>query len=159
VLTRIGRSLPGAGPPPIEESEHGCTAYDDVIDYTREDVTDGRRLWDLVLDTAGHRSLSQLRRALTPKGTLVIVGSEGRGRWLGGFDRSLRAPLLSRFVGQRLRMLASKPRQEDLQTLRELIEAGKLTPVIGQTYPLGEVREAIRALEAGHTRGKLVFTV
>ena len=132
---------------------------DDVIDYTREDVTDGRRHWDLVLDTAGHRSLSQLRRALTPKGTLVIVGSEGRGRWLGGFDRSLRAPLLSRFVGQRLRMLASKPRQEDLQTLRELIEAGKLTPVIGQTYPLGEVREAIRALEAGHTRGKLVITV
>jgi NADPH:quinone reductase-like Zn-dependent oxidoreductase len=132
---------------------------DDVIDYTHEDVTDGRRHWDLVLDTAGHRSLSQLRRALTPKGTLVIVGSEGRGRWLGGFDRSLRAPLLSRFVGQRLRMLASKPRQEDLQTLRELIEAGKLTPVIGQTYPLGEVREAIRALEAGHTRGKLVITV
>jgi NADPH:quinone reductase-like Zn-dependent oxidoreductase len=132
---------------------------DDVIDYTSEDVTDGRRHWDLVLDTAGHRSLSQLRRALTPKGTLVIVGSEGRGRWLGGFDRSLRAPLLSRFVGQRLRMLASKPRQEDLQTLRELIEAGKLTPVIGQTYPLGEVREAIRALEAGHTRGKLVITV
>lgn len=132
---------------------------DDVIDYTREDVTDGRRHWDLVLDTAGHRSLSQLRRALTPKGTLVIVGSEGRGQWLGGFDRSLRAPLLSRFVGQRLRMLASKPRQEDLQTLRELIEAGKLTPVIGQTYPLGEVREAIRALEAGHTRGKLVITV
>jgi NADPH:quinone reductase-like Zn-dependent oxidoreductase len=132
---------------------------DDVIDYTREDVTDGRRHWDLVLDTAGHRSLSQLRRALTPKGTLVIVGSEGRGRWLGGFDRSLRAPVLSRFVGQRLRMLASKPRQEDLQTLRELIEAGQLTPVIGQTYPLGEVREAIRALEAGHTRGKLVITV
>jgi NADPH:quinone reductase-like Zn-dependent oxidoreductase len=67
--------------------------------------------------------------------------------------------VLSRFEGQRLRMLASKPRQEDLQTLRELIEAGKLTPVIGQTYPLGEVREAIRALEAGHTRGKLVITV
>jgi NADPH:quinone reductase-like Zn-dependent oxidoreductase len=132
---------------------------DDVIDYTRDDVTDGTRHWDLILDTAGHRSLSQLRRALTPKGTLVIVGSEGRGRWLGGFDRSLRAPLLSRFVGQRLRMLASKPRQEDLQTLRELIEAGKLTPVIGQTYPLGEVREAIRTLEASHTRGKLVITV
>jgi len=132
---------------------------DDVIDYTRDDVTDGTRHWDLILDTAGHRSLSQLRRALTPKGTLVIVGSEGRGRWLGGFDRSLRAPLLSRFVGQRLRMLASTPRQEDLQTLRELIEAGKLTPVIGRTFPLGEVPEAIRALEAGHTRGKLVITV
>ena len=132
---------------------------DDVIDYTRADVTDGTRQWDLILDTAGHRSLSQLRRALTPKGTLVIVGSEGRGRWLGGFGRSLRAPMLSRFVGQRLRMLASKPRQDDLVVLAELIEAGKLTPIIGRTYPLGEVPEAIRQLEQGHTRGKLVITV
>jgi NADPH:quinone reductase-like Zn-dependent oxidoreductase len=132
---------------------------DDVIDYTREDFADGTRHWDLILDTAGRRSLSQLRRALTPKGTLVIVGGEGAGRWLGGFDRNLRAPLLSRFVSQRLRMLASKPRQEDLQTLRELIEAGKLTPVIDRTYPLREAPEAVRYLEAGHTRGKLVITV
>ena len=132
---------------------------DEVIDYTRDDVTDGTRRWDLILDTAGHRSLSQLRRALTPKGTLVIVGSEGRGRWLGGFDRSLRAPLLTRLVGQRLRMLASKPSQDDLVVLGELIEAGKLTPVIGRTYPLGEVPEAIRQLEQGHARGKLVITV
>jgi NADPH:quinone reductase-like Zn-dependent oxidoreductase len=132
---------------------------DEVIDYTRADVTDGTRHWDLILDTAGHRSLSQLRRALTPKGTLVIVGSEGRGRWLGGFDRSLRAPVLSRFVSQRLRMLASKPRQDDLVVLGELIEAGKLTPVIDRTYPLGEVPEAIRQLEQGHARGKLVITV
>jgi NADPH:quinone reductase-like Zn-dependent oxidoreductase len=132
---------------------------DEVIDYTRADITDGTRQWDLILDTAGHRSLSQLRRALTPKGTLVIVGSEGRGRWLGGFGRSLRAPMLSRLVGQRLRMLASKPRQDDLVVLAELIEAGKLTPIIGRTYPLGEVPEAIRQLEQGHTRGKLVITV
>jgi NADPH:quinone reductase-like Zn-dependent oxidoreductase len=132
---------------------------DDVIDYTRDDFADGTRHWDLILDTAGRRSLSRLRRALTPKGTLVIVGGEGAGRWLGGFDRNLRAPLLSRFVGQRLRMLASKERPEDLQTLRELIEAGKLTPIIGRSYPLREVPEAIRALEAGHTRGKLVITV
>ena len=132
---------------------------DEVIDYTRADITDGTRQWDLILDTAGHRSLSQLRRALTPKGTLVIVGSEGRGRWLGGFDRSLRAPMLSRFVGQRLRMLASKPRQDDLVVLAELIEAGKLTPIIDRTYPLGEVPEAIRQLEQGHARGKLVITV
>ena len=132
---------------------------DEVIDYTRVDVTDGTRRWDLILDTAGHRSLSQLRRALTPKGTLVIVGSEGRGRWLGGFDRSLRAPLLARLVGQRLRMLASKPGQQDLQTLRELLEAGKLTPVIDRTYPLGDVPEAMRQMVEGHTRGKLVITV
>jgi NADPH:quinone reductase-like Zn-dependent oxidoreductase len=132
---------------------------DDVIDYTRQDIADGTRHWDLVLDTAGHRSLSQLRRALTPRGTLVIVGSEGRGRWLGGFDRSLRAPVLSRFVGQRLRMLASKPGQEDLQTLREFIGSGKLTPVIDRTYPLREVPEAMRQLAEGHPRGKLVITV
>jgi NADPH:quinone reductase-like Zn-dependent oxidoreductase len=132
---------------------------DHVIDYTRDDVTDGTRQWDLILDTAGRRSLSRLRRALTPQGTLVIVGGEGAGRWLGGFDRSLRAPVLSRFVGQRLRMLASKPRQDDLQTLRELIEAGKLTPLIDRTYPLREVPEAIRQLVEGHGRGKLVITV
>jgi NADPH:quinone reductase-like Zn-dependent oxidoreductase len=133
---------------------------DDVVDYTREDVTDGTRHWDLVLDTAGHRSLSRLRRALAPGGTLVIVGSEVRGRWLGGFDRNLRAVALSRLVGQRLRMLSSKPRQQDLQTLRELIEAGKLMPVIDRTYPLREVPEAIRYLVEGHGGGgKIVITV
>ena len=78
---------------------------------------------------------------------------------MGGFTRNLRAPLLSRFVGQRLRMLASVPRQEDLQTLRELAEAGKAKPVIGRTYPLREVPAAMRHLEAGHTGGKLVITV
>jgi NADPH:quinone reductase-like Zn-dependent oxidoreductase len=87
------------------------------------------------------------------------VGGEGGGRWMGGFLRNLRAPLVSRFVGQRLRMLASRENQEDLQTLGEFIEAGKLRPLIGRTYPLGEVPEAMRALEAGNTRGKIVITV
>jgi NADPH:quinone reductase-like Zn-dependent oxidoreductase len=133
---------------------------DDVIDDTREGVTDGTRRWDLILDTAGRRTLSQLWRALTPRGTLVVVGGEGAGRWMGGFTRNLRAPLLSRFVGQRLRMLASKERPEDLQTLREFLEAGKVTPVIDRTYPLGEVPEAIRQLVEGHGRGgKIVITV
>jgi NADPH:quinone reductase-like Zn-dependent oxidoreductase len=132
---------------------------DEVIDYTREDATDGTRRWDLIVDTGGHRSLSQLRRALTPKGTLVIVGSEGRGRWLGGFDRNLRALVLSGFVSQRLRMLSSKPRQDDLQVLRELLEAGRLTPPVGRAYPLGEVPEAIRRLVEGHGGGKIVITV
>jgi NADPH:quinone reductase-like Zn-dependent oxidoreductase len=133
---------------------------DEVVDYTREDVTDGTRQWDLILDTAGRRSLSQLRRALTPKGTLVIVGGEGAGRLMGGFTRNLRAPVLSRFVGQRLRMLASKERPEDLQTLRELLEAGKLTPRVGRTYPLSEVPEAMRQLVEGRGRGgKIAITV
>jgi NADPH:quinone reductase-like Zn-dependent oxidoreductase len=133
---------------------------DQVIDYTREDFADGTRHWDLILDTAGNRSLSQLQRALAPKGTLVLVGGEGGGRWLGGFERQLFwAPMRSPFVGQKLRSLASKERKEDLQTLRELIEAGKVTPVIDRTYPLAEAPEAIRYLAQGHPRGKVAVTV
>ncbi len=133
---------------------------DDVIDYTREDFTDGARRWDVIVDTAGRRSLSKLRQALAPKGTLVIVGGEGGNRWTGGFGRqSVRAPLLSLFSGQRLRPLVSKEKQEDLQTLRELIDAGKVTPVVGKTYPLVDAPEAIRELEGGHARGKIVITV
>ena len=90
----------------------------------------------------------------------MIVGGEGGGRWLGGFDRQiLRAPVLSAFVRQRLRPFVSKERSEDLVVLKELIEAGKVTPVIDRTYPLSEVPEAIRYLEAGHARGKLVIRV
>ncbi|MFL5794813.1 MAG: NAD(P)-dependent alcohol dehydrogenase [Actinomycetota bacterium] len=138
----------------------GSIGADDVIDYTGQDVTDGRRHWDVILDTAGHRSLSRLRRALTRRGTLVIVGSEGRGRWLGGFDRQLRALLLSRFVSQRLRALSSKPRPADLRTLRELLEASKVTSVIDRTYPLGEVPEAIRQMVQGRGGGgKVVITM
>jgi NADPH:quinone reductase-like Zn-dependent oxidoreductase len=133
---------------------------DHIVDYTRDDVTDGTRRWDLILDCAGRRTLSRLRRALTPEGTLVIVGGEGGGRFMGGFDRNLRAVVLSRLVGQRLRMLSSKPRQEDLEVLRELIEAGKITPAIGRTYPLGETPEAMRQMVEGHGRGgKFVITV
>jgi NADPH:quinone reductase-like Zn-dependent oxidoreductase len=136
------------------------TGADEVIDYTREDFADGVQRYDLILDTAGRRSLSHLRRALTPRGTLVIVGGEGGGRWLGGFDRQiLRAPILSAFVSQTLRPLTSKERSEDLVVLKELIEAGKVTPVIDRTYPLSEVPEAIRYLEEGHARGKVVITV
>jgi NADPH:quinone reductase-like Zn-dependent oxidoreductase len=132
---------------------------DEVIDHTREDFTDGTRHWDLILDTGGRRSLSDLRRALTPKGTLVIVGGEGGGKWLGGFDRNLRSGLVSMFVPQRLTMLASKERGEDFDALRELIEAGKVTPVIDRTYPLIEAPDAIRYVVEGHARGKVVITV
>ncbi len=133
---------------------------DDVIDYTREDFTDGSRRWDVIIDTAGRRPLSELRRALTPKGTLVIVGGDGGGRWTGGFFRGmLRAPVVSLFVGQRLRGLATKVKREDLIALTELIEAGTLRPVIDRTYPLIEAPDAIRYLEEGHSRGKIVITV
>ncbi|MFE7778283.1 NAD(P)-dependent alcohol dehydrogenase [Streptomyces sp. NPDC057445] len=132
---------------------------DDVIDYTREDFADGARRYDLILDAAGNRSLSHLRRALTRRGTLVIVGGEGGGRWLGGTDRVLRAVMLSPFVSHRLRGLFSAERGEDLETLRELIEAGKVAPVIDRTYPLSGVPEAMRHLEKNHARGKVVIVV
>jgi NADPH:quinone reductase-like Zn-dependent oxidoreductase len=133
---------------------------DDVIDYTREDFPNGARHWDVIIDTAGRRPLSRLRRALTPKGTLVIVGGDGGGRWTGGFFRGmLRAPLVSLFVGQRLRGLATKVTKEDLVTLKELVEAGTVTPVIDRAYPLIEGPDAIRYLERGHARGKVVITV
>ena len=107
---------------------------DQVIDYTREEFAEGARHWDLIVDTAGRRSLAHLRRALAPRGTVVVVGGEGGGRWLGGFDRQiLRAPILSLFGRQRLRPFTSKERSEDLVALKELIEAGKVTPVIDRT--------------------------
>jgi NADPH:quinone reductase-like Zn-dependent oxidoreductase len=133
---------------------------EEVIDYTREDFADGARRWDLIVDTAGRRPLSRLRRALVPKGTLVIVGGDGGGPWTGGFFRgALRAPMVSPFVGQRLRGLNAKVNQRDLKALSDLIEAGKVTPVIDRTYPLIEAPEAIRYLEEGHPRGKVVITV
>jgi len=132
-----------------------------VIDYTREDFADGPRRYDVILDTAGNRSLTHLRRALTPKGTLVIVGGEGGGgRWLGGFDRQIfRAPLLSIFVGQTMRPLVSTESLNDLLALKELIEAGKVTPVIDRTYPLSQAPEAIRYVAEGHARGKVVINL
>lgn len=133
---------------------------DDVIDYTREDLTDGSRRWDAIVDTAGRRPLRTLRRALTPKGTVAIVGGEGGGRWTGGFlGMMLRAPILSLITGQTFRPVVSKEKLEDLVALVELIEAGSMTPVVGKTYPLVDAAEAIRELERGHARGKIVVTV
>jgi len=132
---------------------------DEVIDYTREDFTDGTRRFDLILDTAGRRPLSRLRRALTPQGTLVLVGGEGGDRWLGGFQRQIFAPLRSLFTEQKLIGLMSKETQQGLLILKDLIEAGKLTPVIGGTYQLSEAAQAIRYLEQGHARGKVVLTI
>jgi NADPH:quinone reductase-like Zn-dependent oxidoreductase len=133
---------------------------DDVIDYTRQDFADGSRHWDLIVETAGRRSLSDLRRALTPKGTLAIVGGEGGGKWTGGFfQQILRAPLLSLFVGQQLRPVVSTEPQEDLLALKGLVERDEVTPVVGRTYPLIEAPDAIRYLEEGHAAGKIVITV
>jgi NADPH:quinone reductase-like Zn-dependent oxidoreductase len=131
---------------------------DHVIDYTVEDV-DGDQRYDVVLDTGGHRSLRRLRRSLTPRGTLVIVGSETGGRWLGGFDRAIRALLLSPFVSQKLAPLASSENADDLIVLTGLIESGQVTPVVDKTYPLGEATAAIRHMLDGKARGKVVVSV
>ncbi|MFD9970696.1 NAD(P)-dependent alcohol dehydrogenase [Streptomyces sp. NPDC059017] len=132
---------------------------DEVLDYTREDYADGSRAFDLVVDTAGNAPLARLRRALNPRGTLVLVGGEGGGRWLGGTDRVLRAMLLSPFVRQRLCGLFSAERVQDLASLRELIEAGSVTPVVDRTYRLGELPEAIRYLRESGACGKVVITM
>jgi NADPH:quinone reductase-like Zn-dependent oxidoreductase len=132
---------------------------DRTVDYTHEDFAGGRARYDVILDTAGNRSLSHLRRALAPRGTLVIVGGEGGGRWFG-LGRQLRASLLSPFVGQNLRSLFSMDRPNaDLKFLKELVETGKLLPVIDRTFALSEVPEAIRYWEAGHARGKIVIVM
>jgi NADPH:quinone reductase-like Zn-dependent oxidoreductase len=132
---------------------------DHVIDYTRDDFAETGQRYDLILDIAGNRSLSHLRRGLAPRGTLVIVGGEGGGRWFGGIDRQLRAQMLSPFVRQKLGTFIAKQKGDDMVVLKELIEAGKVTPVIDTTYPLSEVPEAVRHLEEGHARGKVVIPV
>jgi len=132
---------------------------DHAIDYTREDFAATGERWDLIFDIAGNRSLSPLRRALTPRGTLVIVGGEGGDRWIGGTDRQLRAMLVSPFLRHNLRTFVAQGRQADLRALTELIEAGKVTPAIDRTYALGDAPAAIRHLAEGRARGKLVITV
>jgi NADPH:quinone reductase-like Zn-dependent oxidoreductase len=132
---------------------------DHVIDYTHADFAQGERRYDLILDIGGNASLTRLRRALSPTGTLVIAGGETGGRWLGGTDRQIRALVLSRFVSQRLGTFISRENHEDLMVLKELIEAGRVTPAIERSYRLSEVPEAIRHLEQGRARGKLVITM
>ncbi|MEC5179191.1 NAD(P)-dependent alcohol dehydrogenase [Arthrobacter sp. CG_A4] len=132
---------------------------DHVIDYKHDDFADGSKQYDLIIDTAGNRPLSVLRRALKPHGTLVIVGGEGGGRWTGGFERSLRAPILSLFVGQKLKGLISVERADDLRFLTELIDAGSVSPVIDKSYPLADAPAAIRYLHEGRARGKVVVTI
>jgi NADPH:quinone reductase-like Zn-dependent oxidoreductase len=130
---------------------------DHVIDYTREDFTRSEQRYDLILDVGGTPSLPAQRRALTPDGTLVLVGA---GKGAGGPMASLFAALVrSRLLRQRVVSFIAKVDREDLVTLKELIDAGKVTPVIDRTYPLAETADALRYLEAGHARGKVVVTV
>jgi NADPH:quinone reductase-like Zn-dependent oxidoreductase len=130
-----------------------------VIDYTTEDFTAGHAHYDVILDNVGNRPLSQLRRALTPTGTLVLNGGGSPGHVLGPVASVLRAVVVNRLVRERLRLLPHEQNSDQLLTLTGLIEAGKLTPVLDRTYPLADTAEGLRRVEQGHARGKVVITV
>ena len=131
---------------------------DHVVDYTRHDFTEDTKQYDLILDMAGNRPLSRIRGALATKGTLVIVGGSG-GKWLMGFGRTIRAMVLSPFVGHQLRSLISKPNQDDLAILAGMAEAGDVAPVIDRTYPIAATAKALDHIGERHTQGKTVITV
>jgi NADPH:quinone reductase-like Zn-dependent oxidoreductase len=131
---------------------------DRVIDYTQDDFADGTERYDLILDVGGSSPLSRLRRALDPKGTLVIVGGEGGGN-LTGMGRQLRALALSPFVRQRLTLLVPKEHYADLERLTAYIEAGTVTPSIDRTYPLDQAADAMQQLAGGQVRGKIAITI
>jgi NADPH:quinone reductase-like Zn-dependent oxidoreductase len=138
---------------------------DHVVDYTVDDFTRNGRQYDLILNVAGNRTVPEVRRALAPRGTLVLVGG-GVGReenggdgMLGVLALTIKTRLFSRFVRQRVLMIMARIRKDDLVFLTQLIEAGKVTPVIDRSYPLTDAADAIRYLEAGHARGKVIVVI
>jgi NADPH:quinone reductase-like Zn-dependent oxidoreductase len=131
---------------------------DRVIDYTKEDFTQTGQRYDVMLDLVGSRSLSDCRRTLTPRGTYVLVGVRDLGRWFG-LARQTKALLLSPFVRQQMRVFVVRHNKEDLAVLKELVEAGKVTPVIDRRYELSEAPEALRRQGGGHAQGKIVIAV
>jgi NADPH:quinone reductase-like Zn-dependent oxidoreductase len=132
---------------------------DHVVDYTHEDFAQGGQRYDIIFQVSGTRSPSDCRRALAPKGTLVLISGDSEGHWIGPVARVVKALLLSPFVSQKMVTYTVKPNTVDLQFLKELIEAGKVTPVIDRTYSLSQVPDALGYLEEGHARGKVVITV
>jgi NADPH:quinone reductase-like Zn-dependent oxidoreductase len=132
---------------------------DHVIDYTQEDFTQSGQKYDLIFQLAGTLSPSECRSALTSNGNLVLSSGESEGRWIGPVDRVIKGFVLSPFVSQKMASFTVKPNREDLQLLKQFIEDGTLTPVIDRTYPLAQVPEAMRYLEEGHARGKVVITL
>lgn len=132
---------------------------DEVLDYATTDPTDGTARYDVVIDIGGSRKVRALRRALTPTGTLVMVGGEGGGRWFGGIDRQLRAVLWSPVVRQRLRMLVFRETRESLEVLTGYLEAGTVVPAIDSVVDLDGAPDALARLDAGEIRGKVVVAV
>ena len=130
----------------------------DVIDYTREDITSADRTYDAIIDLAGSRSVSSLRRALAPTGTRVLLCGEGGGTWLG-MGRQVWSQIIGIGARQNFRSPLALVNEKDLQVLKEMLQTGKLKPVVDRRYPLSEVPAAIRALATGHSRGKSVITI
>ncbi len=132
---------------------------DEVIDYTQQDFAYGTAKYDVIFQLGGMHSPSHCRRALAPRGSLVLSSGDSNGVWIGPMDRILKAAVLSLFVSQRLVALQAKRSKADLETLAALIDAGKLKPVIDRTYPLEEVPEAVRYVEQGHAHGKVLIRI
>ena len=132
---------------------------DHVIDYTSEDFVHSGRRYDLILDIASNRSVSDRRRVMEPNGTLVVVGAAKKSRWFGPLGPMLTAVAAGRLGRQRIVAFIATNSTDDLNALRQLIEAGDVTPVVEQTYQLGQVPEALAYLGAGHAKGKLVITI
>jgi NADPH:quinone reductase-like Zn-dependent oxidoreductase len=131
---------------------------DHVIDYTREDFTRGSQHYDVIFDNIGNHGVSDYRRVMQPKGILVIVGGP-KGDWIGPFAMPLKAQVMKPFVSQKFEFFLASLSHGDLEILRDLMQAGKVTPVVDRTYPLREASAAMQYLEAGHARGKVVITV
>lgn len=131
---------------------------DHVVDYTQEDFAESGARYDIILDNVGNRSLSDLRRVLTPTGHLVIVGGP-KGDWIGPMVGALKAVILQPFVDQKLGMFISSLERSDMQFLGELMQTGKMTPVIDRRYALSETTQAMEYLEAGRARGKVIVNL
>jgi NADPH:quinone reductase-like Zn-dependent oxidoreductase len=134
---------------------------DHVIDYTKEDFAKGEQRYDVILDNVPNHSLSECRRILNPKGKYVMIGGGGPNdsRWVGPFGRVIHTLLLSPFVSQKMGMMMADANQKDLTVLGNMLQSGKIKPVIDRTYKLSEVPAAIAYLEQGHARGKVVITL
>jgi NADPH:quinone reductase-like Zn-dependent oxidoreductase len=134
---------------------------DHVIDYTKEDFAKSEQRYDVILDNVPNHSLSECRRILTPNGKYVMIGGGGpnEGRWIGPFGRVIHTLLLSPFISQQMGMMMADANHKDLTILADMMQAGTVKPVIDRTYPLSQIADAIRYLEQGHARGKVIISV
>ena len=132
---------------------------DHVLDYTTDDFTRSGERYDVIVDIAGSRTLADCRRVLAPDGVLVGIGAPNKGRWIGPMSRALKMKAVGPVVRQKMIFFVAEQNKEDLTVLRDLLESGKVTPVIDRSYPLDEVQEAFRYLGTGHARAKIVITI